>query len=311
LAGAFAVAAAVALGVGIVQVSETPRATDVSAQPAVKVAREVVALEGPVSLERAGEDEATFIEEAQELSAGDVVVTGASAAGSVRLSETTSIDLAASTRLSLRSPVGPAERVHLSEGHIAVRVDAEEHRDDKLRVETPDATVVVVGTVFTVDVSARDRRAEGFTDVAVVRGAVRIEQEGRTVAAVRAGETWSSRPQRAERSLSERAQAPDGAEAPPPAPSPASVGTPRRGKPGVSTEGPEGPASSGTLALENDLFQRALEARNAGNVEEAVLRFEELVRRFPESPLVGEARAERGRARAAMSAASAEGAETP
>jgi hypothetical protein len=142
----------------------------------------------------------------------------------------------------------------------------------KVSVETPDATVVVRGTQFLVDVTPNG--AATTTSVEVSRGSVLVLRQGAEVL-LAAGESWSS------------ATAPE--------PIDLDLGS-GQAFAWSAPASPQHDARAETLTEENRLFQDALDARNAGDRRKAAKLLADLLARFPKSPLAHEACVERFRA---------------
>ncbi len=124
-------------------------------------------------------------------------------------------------------------------------------------VITPDATVVVHGTVFSVSFDAETKQS----CVSVEEGVVSVRHAaGKTW--LEAGDSWGC-----------ATTAPAADEPPPTAP---------RSTP---------PARPGTLGQENALFESALAAKVQGNPDAARAKLQELLQKYPQSPLAPEARA--------------------
>jgi hypothetical protein len=173
--------------------------------------------------------------------------------------------------------------VHLESGAIRCRVPhlAE---GERFSVITPDATVVVHGTVFSVAVGG----AAGATQTCV-----RVE-EGIVSVQTTSGET------RLLSSQSWGCAAPSGdpaPDAPPPdAPPPGAWSKPGRPSlPRVAADSPQ--LAPGTLDEENRLFQSGLAAERRGDPKAAADSFELLLSRNPRSPLAADARTALARVR--------------
>lgn len=161
---------------------------------------------------------------------------------------------------------------------------------ERFAVHTPDAEVVVHGTEFSVAVRERARTNGTRTFVSVRKGLVAVHHGG-TVTMLHGGESWSSAPEDA---LSPSATATL------PEPSPPKSPNPRKPKPSaapttaaVASSAPEPPS---TLGQQNELFDRAMVARRAGDDAEAIRLLDELRKNYPNSPLDAAARRERNRA---------------
>lgn len=192
---------------------------------------------------------------------------------------------------------GPMERVRLHDGAVRCVVPPLGEQG-RFSVVTPDTTVVVHGTVFTVDVSA-DPRAAPRTCVAVEDGVVSVRHRTGMVR-LTAGESWGC----AERDVAMPAVqdaaaasattgpvlplpadgAPAAAESRPPTPT-------RAARPGT------GAAPIADLAEQNRLFQGALAAERRGDRAAATAALQQLLREHPSSPLAPEARTMLGRLR--------------
>jgi hypothetical protein len=171
--------------------------------------------------------------------------------------------------------------VHLESGSIRCRVP-QLSEGERFSVITPDATVVVHGTVFSVAVGG----ATGATQTCV-----RVE-EGVVSVHAASGET------RLLSSQSWGCAAPSDAAAPSvaDAPLPVTSSKPERASlPRVAAE----PArrTPGTLDEENRLFQSGLAAERRGDPKAAAESFELLLSRNPHSPLAADARTALARVR--------------
>ena len=149
-------------------------------------------------------------------------------------------------------------------------------------VATPDRQVEVHGTRFHVSLVAADEGCGGgtVTRVRVDEGVVTVRGSGTPEEQIMAGGQWPSgcapraaEPSRAStRAKPARHQATSGSE-------PAVVQAPQ----------------PSTLAAENDLFAAAVRAERAGDSAAALRALDELVARYPSSPLRGPAESERAR----------------
>jgi hypothetical protein len=155
-------------------------------------------------------------------------------------------------------------------------------------VETPDAEVVVRGTIF--DVRVEPSGGSTTTHVHVTRGSVWVLAQGVQVALLSEGQSWSS----ARGLLVEPARAP----AAEPAASEASEANQppvAKGSPAAPVKEAGGARRPGTLAEENRLYSAAVEARNRGDAARAAELFGELLASYPQSPLREVAQVERFR----------------
>lgn len=154
-----------------------------------------------------------------------------------------------------------------------------------LKVRTSQALITVHGTRFSVAVETDERGVALSTEVTVDEGRVSVDSEGQTVF-LTAGSSWSS-------------VAPSGRQATSPqAPTPAA--------PTASSTPPAGPSASvarrtpptseprpSDLSAENRLFAAAIAAKQAGDTQKALQLIDQLLSRYPSSPLRGAAEAER------------------
>ncbi len=199
-----------------------------------------------------------------------------------------SVNVSESTELKLSQPSAAEERISLRRGRVDVAVDKAVETKRSVVVETPDAEVVVRGTVF--DVRVEPLASATNTRVHVTRGSVWVLAQGVQVALLSAGQSWSS-VGGVEAAETHPAPIPAGApatepDAPTPAPTLAKLGVPAK----------EGSHRVGTLAEENRLFAAGVEARNRGDAARAAEVFAELLGTYPQSTLREVAQVERFRA---------------
>jgi len=196
-----------------------------------------------------------------------------------------SVNVSESTELKFSQPSAAEERISLRRGRVDVAVDKTVETKRSVVVETPDAEVVVRGTIF--DVRVEPLANATNTHVHVTRGSVWVLAQGVQVALLSAGQSWSSV---------------GGVEAPeahPPA-----VATPRPEVAAVTPASPKPGAAPtkepshrvGTLAEENRLFAAGVDARNRGEAARAAELFGELLGTYPQSTLREVAQVERFRA---------------
>lgn len=194
----------------------------------------------------------------------------------------------------------PGERLHLVSGSVRLRVP-KLPPGVLLAVVTPHGSVEVHGTVFRVAVAAGDGQKE--TTVDVTEGEVHVRTDTATVV-LRPGDRWSS------------AGAGEGASTPavplhPEAPSAgeqkeaavksadtaASARTPpvqRRGGRSDATKSPDQDVHEASqLADQNRLYRSAMHAKRNGMNQLALSRLDDLLHRYPESPLAENAHVER------------------
>jgi hypothetical protein len=269
--GALALAAGTALAFGVVRFTHKANAGATSVG-------DVQALSGVVSLMHNAHAE---VVDHASIATGDALSMAPSSRAEVRLSNLVVADLGGSSEVVVVQPRGSTHRLRLDHGRLEAKVDDRPSTMPKLVVETPDVEVVVVGTVFAVDVTNPEPQRTPVTHVSVDKGRVVVRRDGVQVAAVSAGEAWSSEAQPVQ--VAATAPVADVPEVAPEQP---------RALPPSNAEA----TVSGTLANENRLFRAAIDARNRGDDRGAIARFSELLGRYPNSLLTGEARIERVRA---------------
>lgn len=189
---------------------------------------------------------------------------GTPLAGTLSLPNGTRVVLDADTTCLLAAAF-PATTLELTAGVLHADV-AKLGKGERFIVRTPDAEVEVRGTSFDVARVASDPAcgAGSTTRVVVREGVVAVRPVGQPEALVHAGETW---PASCEGS------------APPAATSAA---------PSIAAAPPHS-----DLAAQNDLFERALARKRAGDTGGAIATFDQLLARYPASHLGQSARAER------------------
>jgi ferric-dicitrate binding protein FerR (iron transport regulator) len=293
-------AAAAALAIGFFSRTHPPaqRSESRSAPSAV------IALEGSVQvIHRAAEMVAPPLERVPVGSA-DEVVTGKGGRARASLASGAEVDIDPDSKVRLSgndgahgaASAGSDEAVVLGAGRVTVRVP-KLGPARSFAVETPEATIVVHGTAFSVERSTGAAGETPRTSVEVTEGSVAVRRHGAEVL-LHAGDRWSSAwspgsELDSSKDSDARATAPDRLN------KPKSTGSPPRGANGSAAKGSaEGPSSdkSSSLAAENRLLQAAMAARQQGDPRHAAQLAGELVTRYPASPLVEEARVERMRA---------------
>ena len=179
-------------------------------------------------------------------------------------------------RLAGSEQSGTVERVELALGSIDVTVPKLGPKR-QFRVSTPDTLVIVHGTEFSVVVRPG---AHGSTNTVVKVRSGRVEvRKKQAIEFLGAGKSWSS----------EAAAASEGSVVPPAPPRT----TPA---PAAAAANDQPVGASGNLARANALLTSALDAARGGNDELALARLDELLRRYPTSPVADNARVERFRA---------------
>ena len=255
----------------------------------------VADVRGAVVVTESGESRVLSRGSKLELHAFGEIETALGAQAEIR-SQKSLLRLGSATKLAVPQATPLEERYRLALGRVDVSVDKDSHVARSVVVETPNAEVVVRGTVFGVGVAAHAGHA--VTDVNVTRGSVWVLVNGVQVALLGPGQHWSS-------------------EAPP-----ASVAAPvpSAAAPVAAEDAAREPAArpllraptaaevkASTLAEQSRLFQEAIDSRNRGDDARAVESFSRLLSRYPnyEEAEVQLFRAQKRLGRAAAAAAEA------
>jgi len=218
------------------------------------------------------------------LGLGDEVSTGAEARARIELSTAVGtphdpgraeLDVAPATQLRMARASDVGADIALVLGRLSIVGSS--------AIASPDATVSGRGTF---EVGVHEDRAAGrtVTSVVVTEGTVAVEYAGARYE-LGAGQRWSSDAPKA-----------DSASPPEPAAAAETRPTPARSARSAAGPAPATPPSASELAEQNRLLQAALGARRRGDDASAIRSLDELLSRFPTSPLAQEARVERMRA---------------
>lgn len=194
-------------------------------------------------------------------------------------SKKSTVHLNPATKITVPRITPVEERYRLAVGRVEVSVDKDSPITRSVVVETPNAEVVVHGTVFAVGVSSRDKQM--VTEVSVTRGSVWVLQRGLQTAVLGAGQHWSSDAEPANgagvpAATSAVASAPQ-------APADGAVGhrEAREAPVRVATRATSAEAKTSTLAEQSRMFQEAIDARNRGEDARAADLFARLLARYP------------------------------
>jgi ferric-dicitrate binding protein FerR (iron transport regulator) len=274
--GMSAVAAAIALAVTFGRTAhESGRSTIAENTPKAMPAASALFVRGAPVVVRHGSPSA--LTSGAPLEADDRLVVAPGSRTTVALPNGTSLALADNAELVFTSPA-PAMRFELTSGAVHADV-AKLLPSERFVIRTADAEVEVHGTSFDVlrvtpDPACGDGNA---TRVKVREGVVTVRAGGREVF-VRANEEWptgcASAPSTSAASSTSSVPQPEESEA-------RTVGK-RSAEPPLST-----------LGTENDLYERALKRKRAGDAPGAVAAFEALLGRFPSGHLAQTAAGER------------------
>ena len=203
----------------------------------------------------------------------DELQTGLASEARVRAADGLAIDVRASSHVALRDLGSTTSRLGLLGGSVRCSVPRRTAAH-AFEVVTPDATIIDLGTVFTVSVEGPRKS----TRVTVEEGEVLIHGASGATHLAAPG-SWSS----ADEVAPTPAAVPAPAAAPVPAPSPPSDHA------RLSTAPKLRPA--GTLELEAQLLRSGLAAERQGHAAAAIADFSRLLREYPRSPLAPDARA--------------------
>lgn len=238
------------------------------------------------------------------LESGQRIDTPADGGASLQLSTGTSMTLAGQTSFRVDSQ-GSTQRFSLQHGELVAQV-AKLSATQRFIVNTPDAEVEVRGTRFRLRVVEHPEAcgAGSRTRLEVTEGTVEVRVPGLGVASVKAGQVW---PTDCRGESAAQLPAPPEPVALSKASSPATH--PHRPSAAVPSSAPA-PISdaerASALAPQNDLFAEGVARGRQGDTGGALRAYQELIRRFPSSPLAENAMVERMRLLGASPDGSAE-----
>ena len=267
---AVGLAASLALGLGI-----AARARHSSAE-ARAVFSTVAEVTGAVVVTENGDSRVLSKGSEFALRTQSEIETAPEAQAEIRSKKST-VHLNPATKLTVPRVTPVEERYRLAVGRVEISVDKNSPVARSVVVETPNAEVVVHGTVFAVGVSSRNKQT--VTEVSVTRGSVWVLQHGVQVAVLGAGQHWSSD--------AEPLSAPALATPAPVATTPAARLTSResavshRETGARATRATPAEAKASTLAEQSRMFQDAIDARNRGEDARAAELFARLLARYP------------------------------
>jgi hypothetical protein len=273
---AVAVAASALIAVGLRSVANGP-------VPSESVAIRVAPSQGVSLLQ--GERSRSLAEQTL-LEPGQWLETNATGSAALALSTGTALELGATTSFSVDSQTN-VERFSLRRGRLSANV-AKLTAGQRFIVATPDVEMEVRGTKFRIDVLERGEACGGGSRsrLSVSEGVVEVRGDG-FAAVVRAGQQW---PQ----DCSGLGAAPARSEL--------------VDEPELRTDGAPPKSSAprpSLIARANDLFAEGVARRRQGDVAGALRAYEDVMTRFPASPLAENALVERMRLLASSSSAKA------
>jgi len=260
-------AAALTLGIGAVVRLHRP-AVDSALAAAV-----VAEVHGAVVVTEAGESRVLSHGSKLSLRMLGEIETAPDAQAEIR-SQKSVLRIAPATKLTVPQATNVEERYRLALGRVDVSVDKDSRILRSVVVETPNAEVVVHGTVFAVGVASRPDHT--VTDVSVTRGSVWILSNGVQVALLGPGQHWSSDTQPSSVPVA-ALDTPTAAVEPAAEDSTALRDAART----LRREATVAEARASVLAEESRFFQDAIDARNRGDDARAAELFSHLVARYP------------------------------
>jgi len=263
------IAASLALGIGV---AARARHNAVEASAVFSTVSEVT---GAVVITENGDSRVLSTGSEFGLRTQGEIETAPEAQAEIR-SKKSAVHLNPATKLTV-SPITPVEeRYRLAVGRVEVSVDKDSPITRSVVVETPNAEVVVHGTVFAVGVSSRNKQI--VTEVSVTRGSVWVLQHGSQAAVLGAGQHWSSDAEPVAAGPATPTAAP--VTPPPPATNDGTLSRRDVTARGAPRQTPAEVKSS-TLAEQSRMFQEAIDARNRGEDGRAAELFARLLSRYP------------------------------
>lgn len=224
---------------------------------------------------------------------GQRIDTPAAGGASLRLSTGTSMTLSGQTSFRVDSQ-GATQRFALQQGELVAHV-AKLTSAQRFIVDTPDAEVEVRGTRFRLRVIEHPEACGSGTRtrLEVTEGAVEVRVTGLGGISVKAGEVWPADCSRNEELL------PTPAAAQVSSPVPHGRALPPKRETRIAAAASAEAERASALAAQNDLFAEAVARGRQGDAAGALRTYQELMSRFPGSPLAENAMVERMRLLAA------------
>lgn len=210
-----------------------------------------------------------------QLAVGQTVETRSGGGAMFELSTGTALQLAAKSLLRVDDR-GTIQRFALQQGELSAHV-AKLSSGQRFIVATPDAELEVRGTRFKASVVEAEESCSGHrTRLQVSEGTVEVRSAG-SVARINAGQRWPADCEVLPRTEERR-------------PSPAATSAPRSPAAAGALQSADRPSA---LTRQNDLFAAAVALRRQGDTNGALRAYQELITRFPASPLAENAAVER------------------
>jgi TolA-binding protein len=249
-----------------------------SAASGANASLEIMVSEGSAVQAIGNTEEHVLSQRSARIEATGDLQTAASSQASLRMADGLQVELRSQTRLGLAGLQASKSQVNLLGGAIRCTVP---HRTaaHAFQVVTADATVVDLGTVFTVSIEGPNHATrvsveEGEVLVRFAAGQVRVQAPG----------SWSSVAVVAP-------VAPTAVSAPEPAESAPAALAPDATATAKSVRSVGKPSSAATLDQEAQLLRQGLAAERQGHSSEAISALSQLLQKYPHSPLAPDARA--------------------
>ncbi|MBX3208913.1 MAG: FecR domain-containing protein [Labilithrix sp.] len=302
--GALSLAASVALAVGLGRARHETAPVDVAAAKTATPAAAASFVRGSPAILRQGTRVA--LADGTPLEEGDRVLVEHGSRATVALANGTYLQVEELADLVLTS-TAPSTSFELATGSVRADV-AKLKPHERFVIRTADAEIEVHGTSFEVSRVAPDPTCGNGTTtrVTVREGVVAVRAHG-AESFVRANEVWpsgcgasaASAPASAASAAASADNAPASAASAPASADNAAGSTPANAIPtavstaGAASHGRSPAPRASDLAAQNDLFERAVARKRAGDTAGAVAGFDDLLARHPSSHLAQSARAER------------------
>ncbi|HET7539100.1 MAG TPA: FecR domain-containing protein [Polyangiaceae bacterium] len=229
------------------------------------------------------------LKEHLSIASGQRIDTPADGGASLQLSTGTSMTLAGRTSFRVDSQ-GATQRFTLQKGELVAHV-AKLGSSQRFIVDTPDAEVEVRGTRFRLRIIEHPETcgATTRTRLEVSEGVVEVRVAEQATVSVRAGETW---PADCAPLAGTAASAPP---VQPPAQSSSAASNHAQLPRAATTTTRSEPERTSGLAAPNDLFALGVARARQGDTAAALRAYQDLMTRFPRSPLAENAQVERMR----------------
>ncbi|HVY32278.1 MAG TPA: FecR domain-containing protein [Polyangiaceae bacterium] len=236
------------------------------------------------------------------IESGQRIDTPADGGAALQFSTGTSLTLAGRTSFRVESQ-GSTQRFSLQHGELVAHV-AKLTNAQRFIVDTPDAEVEVRGTRFRLRVVEQPEAcgAGTRTRLEVTEGAVEVRIASQNAISVKAGDVWPT-------DCSGAADTTQASDAAPPATHAGAASQKHEVRPPASASAPAPTTEAeraSALTAQNDLFAEGVAKGRQGDPSGALRAYQDLMSRFPGSPLAENAMVERMRLLAATPDGAAE-----